>query len=191
MLFGRLTAFSHTVLHQVLRPGDIALDATCGNGHDTLFLAREVGAGGLVHAFDIQEQALQATGAALAEEGMRERVVLHHASHEAMGELLGAELKGRVRAVMFNLGYLPWTDKALTTRAETTIPAIDAALSLLAPVGIMTIAVYTGHEGGEEESKAVHEHLAALPAKIAQVVQVGMLNHPDPALRLILVEKPR
>ena len=54
---------SHKIWEGVLTPGDHVIDATCGNGHDTLFLAKcvDLERGGKVFAFDIQEKALLTT----------------------------------------------------------------------------------------------------------------------------------
>ena len=49
------------VWRKVVKPGDIVIDATCGNGHDALELVRMVcadNASGYVYAFDVQEDAL-------------------------------------------------------------------------------------------------------------------------------------
>ena len=61
-----------------------------------------------------------------------------------MVELLPADAKGRITAVMFNLGYLPGEDHGITTRSETTIAALDQALGFLAARGIVTLVLYTG-----------------------------------------------
>ena len=51
------------VLESLLQPGDHAVDATMGNGHDTCLLARLVGPKGHVDAFDLQPQAVENTAA--------------------------------------------------------------------------------------------------------------------------------
>lgn len=146
---------AHALLATVLRPGDIAIDATVGNGHDTLFLARLVGATGKVYGFDIQQQALDNAFHRLAEEGAAQQVSLYHAGHETMGFMVPEMSHGKVRAVMFNLGYLPGSDKQRTTRAPTTLTALQIALSLLAPGGVISLLAYTGHPGGREEAEEV------------------------------------
>src|SRR5512144_1655855 len=77
-------ALAHFFLRVRVKPGDRVMDATCGNGHDTLFLAGLVGAGGTVFAFDVQEQALEKTRQLLGENGYLDRVQLFHAGHEEL-----------------------------------------------------------------------------------------------------------
>jgi tRNA1(Val) A37 N6-methylase TrmN6 len=133
----------------------VALDATAGNGHDTLFLARSVGPEGEVHALDVQAPAITATHKRLEAAGVANRVRLHQVGHEALPDPIPAAERGRLRAVMFNLGYLPAGDKTLITRGTTTLPALAAAGALLAPGGRLTVVAYPGHPGGAEETEAV------------------------------------
>lgn len=160
---------AHAALGEILTAGDLAIDATVGNGHDTLFLARAVGAGGTVYGFDIQEAALDAAYRRLQDEGLAGRVSLYHAGHEAMAVVLPASVVGRVRAVMFNLGYLPGGDKARTTGIHTTLAALEQARSLLAPGGAISVLAYTGHPGGREEAEAVKAWAAALAGEWYEV----------------------
>lgn len=138
-----------------LHEGGIAVDATAGNGYDTLFLARIVGAAGKVYAFDIQQAALTAAAARLQQAGLASRVALFHAGHEAMPEHLPTEYIGKIDAIMFNLGYLPSGDKSVITVTETTLQALNQAATLLAAGGVLTILAYPGHAGGDAETAAV------------------------------------
>lgn len=150
----RATQFTHDWIRGRLRPGDIAVDATAGTGRDTLFLAQQVGESGRVYAFDVQAEALEATRSLLEEEGLLSRVVLHHAGHETLERHLPAAA-GPVRAVMFNLGYLPGGDHSLITRPASTLAALEASLRMLAPGGLVSIVCYPAHPGGGEEAEAV------------------------------------
>ena len=134
-------------LRRFLLPGDIAVDATMGNGHDTQFLCELVGESGHVFAFDIQEQAVENTRQRLAEAGLLERATLCCVSHDQMSEYV----KTPVQAVMFNLGWLPGGDKRITTHWKTTRSAIEQALHLLDQNGVCVICVYPGHPAGDEE----------------------------------------
>lgn len=187
--------FAHLALQEIIKPGDMVVDATAGNGNDTLFLARLVGGNGIVHAFDIQEEALARTEARLREAGLLGRVRPHLSGHERMLELLPAERHGEVGAVMFNLGFLP-KDRAIrdepdliVTRPETTLAALDAALRVLAPGGVMTIACYAGHELGRAETEAVHGWCAGLSFDQARVLRYEILNKPGDPICLYCVEK--
>lgn len=160
---------AHAAIGEILAAGDLAIDATVGNGHDTLFLARAVGAGGTVYGFDIQEAALDTAYRRLQDEGLAGRVSLYHAGHEAMAVVLPASVQGRIKAVMFNLGYLPGGDKARTTGIHTTLAALEQARSLLAPGGAISVLAYTGHPGGREEAEAVKAWAQTLSADFYRV----------------------
>lgn len=161
---------AHQAVAQVVAPGDIAIDATVGNGHDTLFLAKLVGEAGKVYGFDIQEQALDSAWHRLEEAGEASQVSLYHAGHETMAILLPESVTGRVCAVMFNLGYLPGGDKQRTTAASTTLAALQSSLSLLAPGGVISLLAYTGHPGGREEAELVKGWAEALPQDLFSIV---------------------
>lgn len=151
----RLTDLAHQLLSEAIKPGDLVIDATMGNGHDTLFIAERCGPGGHVHAFDIQQQALENTTTRLEEIGLTDRVALVCANHAEMLKYIPDRFKGNVAAITFNLGYLPGGDKSLTTTAETTIAALDQSLTLLKTGGIISIMVYVGHPGGEMEENGI------------------------------------
>lgn len=175
-------------------PGAVAVDATAGGGVDTLFLARTVGPGGLVYAFDIQEAALDRTRERLAAAdgpgGGIAPVRLLRAGHERMAELIDPRHRGLVRAAMFNLGFLPMADadRSVITRPDTTIPAMKAALGLMAPGGVLTAVVYPGHEGGGEEAQEVERWMTSLPAAEAQLALYRMPQKPA-APYLLALEK--
>ena len=142
-----------------LRPGDVAVDCTMGNGNDTAFLSQTVGETGRVYAFDIQEAALESTRAHLAELGCPENYTLIHASHHRILEFV----KENPKAVMFNLGYLPGSGKKqVTTMRETTMEAVRGAVELLDHDGILLVAIYPGHEEGRLEGEMLGEYFAAL-----------------------------
>jgi 16S rRNA C1402 N4-methylase RsmH len=182
-----LVSQAHAALAEILRDADVAIDATVGNGYDTLFLARAVGASGKVYGFDIQEQALDTAYRRLQEENLQGQVSLYHAGHEAMAAVLPEMVHGRVKAVMFNLGYLPRGDKQRTTTISTTLAALQQAVQLLAPGGAISVLAYTGHPGGREEAEEVKGWARALsPEFFAVDIEVpASLN--DTAPEWILV----
>lgn len=176
----RLTELAQQQVAALLKPGDHALDASVGNGHDTLFLARCVESGGRVYGFDIQAQAIAATETLLQRHGI-DWVTLYHGDHSNLQQQLPKEC--RLRAVMFNLGYLPGSNKEVVTRADSTLRALQACLPYLANPAIMTITAYRGHPGGEQEYQAVHDWVAQLPS--AHQVQTYTQQHsrrPAPVL---------
>ncbi|MFC5701959.1 class I SAM-dependent methyltransferase [Cohnella faecalis] len=171
--------------------GDTLVDATAGNGVDTLFLARLAGERGRVFAFDVQEAALANTRDRLDREPSPCRlaeVTLCQAGHETMAERVPRSLHGGVRAVMFNLGYLPGADPAVITRTETTLAALEAAVGLLAVGGALTAVLYPGHEGGGDEAKAVEEWFGRIPGERAQTVVYRFPQKPA-APYLVALEK--
>ena len=138
-----------------IQKGMTAIDATVGNGHDTLMLAEAVGAKGEVFGFDVQQTALSTTRERLSDVGVLDRVKLIRGSHADMRQLLPQSAINGVDLVMFNLGYLPGGDKGLITESNSTISALDTALSLLSSQGAISIIAYPGHVGGDSESELV------------------------------------
>ena len=177
--------WAQLILSDRLRPGDIVVDATMGNGHDTLFLTQCVSPGGHVLAFDVQAAALEET---------RKRVpadmtTLIHAGHETMRANVPAELHGQIAAIMFNLGYLPGANKDCITRTETTLIAVGEAVELLKPGGLLTIAVYPGHAGGAEEGREIGAWAAQLDARSFEVQHLRPVNRSATPPELWLVWK--
>ena len=148
-LLSRPMTCAHDWISRVVFPGDAVVDATAGNGHDTVFLARLAGPSGQVHAFDVQEEAIRATRERLEKEGLlTPSVRLHLASHDRLAELV----RSPVKAIVFNLGYLPGGDKKTVTRTECTLAALEQAAALIAPNGLLSVMCYPGHEGGKGRS---------------------------------------
>ena len=176
---------SHLLLHSFVRDGHSAVDATCGNGHDTLLLARLVGARGHVWGFDIQRQAVEETGRRLAEAGLLSRVTLLPVGHEGVAEHVAVPLQ----VVLFNLGYLPGGDRSVITRPDTTGSALEQSLGLLAAGGIVIVTVYPGHSGGSEEQAAVEKWAAGLDPRAFHCWRMGQTNVTPDAPYLLLVQK--
>jgi predicted methyltransferase len=189
MRFPKATEMAHRLVAERLSEGALAVDATAGNGHDTLFLARRVGAAGVVYAFDVQQAALDETARRLAEAGADGGLRLCAAGHETMSEAIDAGHHGEIAVVMFNLGYLPGGDKSKTTRGETTLAALRQALRLLAPGGLMTVACYPGHPAGAEEAGEVSQFLAGLDQGEYRVARYGFENLVNAPPFLLAVEK--
>lgn len=158
-----------------IRKGGTAVDFTMGNGHDTLWLSRMVGADGQVFAFDIQAQALENTRALLQKEGAPENFTLILDSHHRVKEYV----KAPVCVGIFNLGFLPGGDKTVTTKRETTLAAVRAGIELLAPDGALLIAVYPGHEEGHIEGELIQKELAAYERREFCAAEFQILNSPS------------
>ena len=147
----------HRRLARAIGPGDLCLDATAGNGLDTLFLARQVGDNGSVHAMDVQDDALCITASLLEEHGLKDRVTTHLACHSKIETVLPRTAKGQIRAITFNLGYLPKGDKSITTEPATTLAALRSAYDWLVGTGVLSVLCYRGHPGGKTEEEAVRK----------------------------------
>jgi SAM-dependent methyltransferase len=176
---------SHLFLRSFLRDGDSAVDATCGNGHDTLLLAGLVGARGHVWGFDIQGQAIDETGRRLAAAGLSNRVTLLQRGHEELAEHVTAPLQ----AVLFNLGYRPGGDRSIMTRPETTATALEQSVALLVAGGIVLVAVYPGHGGGAEEQSTVEGWAARLNPRTHHCWRMGQTNVTLDAPYLLLAQR--
>ena len=169
-----------------LKAGDAACDFTMGNGYDTEFLSKTVGETGHVFAFDIQEQALESTSENLRKAGCPNNYSLILDSHHNVKKYVDVPIK----AGMFNLGYLPGGNKKITTMRETTMPAIEAAISLLDRDGILLIAVYPGHAEGDAEGKMIAEYLSTLIRYKHCATKIKILNSPTSPYFYIVEAKP-
>ncbi|MBQ2810386.1 MAG: hypothetical protein IJF11_05795 [Clostridia bacterium] len=158
-----------------LKGGDVCADFTMGNGHDTLFLSQTVGEGGEVFAFDIQPSALENTRARLESEGAPQNYTLILDSHSNLKKYINKKIK----AGMFNLGYLPGSgNKGLTTMRETTIPAVMGAIDLLDARSILLVAIYPGHAEGDAEGVALEEIFNKIDRHAISVMKVKIINSP-------------
>jgi 16S rRNA C1402 N4-methylase RsmH len=180
---------AHWLAGRAVDPGGFAIDATVGNGYDTLFLAQAVGAQGRVVGFDVQEEALDETRRRVQADAPEASLRLVHAGHETMADHLSERDCGTVDAVMFNLGYLPGGDRSITTEPETTCRALDTSVNLLRPGGVVTVVAYTGHDGGAEEARAVESWVAARPDDAFRALSYQLLNQANDPPRLYAVEK--
>ena len=149
----RLTEIAQKWLAEVIREGDVAVDATLGNGADALFLAKHIGETGILFGFDVQKQAIEVSQALLGNQPCQQFLFL--TGHEAMRENIPERFHGHIKAVMFNLGWLPNSDKSIITKADTTMSALKQSLDLLTKQGRMTVMVYPGHQGGDTEAEQV------------------------------------
>jgi tRNA A58 N-methylase Trm61 len=175
------------LVREALREGDLAIDATAGNGHDTAFLAECVGPGGRVIAFDIQPEAIRQARLHVTSCGFADRVEFHQESHT---RIAAHTSPGTVASVMFNLGYLPGGDHAISTESSKTLDAIDQATTALKPGGLLSIACYPGHAAGSGEAAAVEDKLTSLSGTGWRVAAYKISGTLRPAPFLLLACKP-
>lgn len=180
----RPLTMARTFIASRVSEGAQVIDATAGNGHDTLFLARLVGNQGRVFSFDIQQEAIEHTRRRLEAENILERVNLIQHGHEQMHYFVHEP----VAAVMFNLGYLPRGNHLIVTRPDSTVGALEASLQILCRGGIITIVLYTGHNGGREEQDAVLEFCQKLNQKHYTVLSYSIINQVNEPPSLLVIE---
>lgn len=173
--------FVHSTLEKVINRNDTVIDATVGNGHDTLFLSMLANK---VIGFDIQEQAISETSK-LLEKHNRNNVSLFLEGHQNIDK----HNDGLVKAITFNLGYLPGSDKSVTTLYETTVTALKKALDMINIGGVVSIIVYTGHDKGDE-SNHISDYLKTIDMTHFQVLKYQFLNRNN-APYVLLIEKTK
>ena len=171
---------AHDFLAQVITQEDIVVDATMGNGHDTLFLAKLAKQ---VYSFDIQKQALEKTSQRLQEAGLT-NVELLLQGHETVDQFVR-----EVKAAIFNLGYLPSADKSIITQPQTTLEALDKLCHMLVKGGRIAIMIYYGHEGGDIERDAVMDYVSQLPQQEYTATIYRTLNQINNPPFLVMIEK--
>ena len=166
----------------------LLVDATCGNGGDTAFLCRLTAPEGRVLGFDIQPEAIASTRARLEQAGVPAgQYALHCDSH---AHLLQYVQPGTADAVMFNFGWLPGADHAVFSTADSSIPALEAALQAVRPGGVVSAILYSGAVIGTDEKQAVLAWLRALPLKDFTVLVCDFANWAETApLPCIILKK--
>lgn len=180
--------YAHHLLDNSIENGDIVVDATCGNGNDTLFLASLVGDSGQVYAFDIQEQAINTTRELLEKHNYK-NVTYIQDSHANVNSYLSDVHLRKIGGAIFNLGYLPRSDKQIITTSESTLPAVSTLLDHLQSKRFVILVVYHGHDGGKEEKNAVLEYVQALDQKQYAVLQYQFINQQNNPPFVIAIQK--
>lgn len=189
MKLDRILPYTKILLNKAVKDGDIVVDATVGNGHDTIFLAELVGSTGKVYGFDVQEQAITTTKERLIQQNLLERVVLFHKGHEQLAAMIPPGDQGKITGAVFNLGYLPGSDKTIVTKPETTIAAINQLLEIMAPEGIIVLVIYHGHDGGAAERDSLLQYCRELDQKSAHVLQYQFINQQHHPPFIVAIEK--
>lgn len=189
MKLDRILPFGKILLEKAIKLDDIVVDATLGNGHDTLFLANLVGETGRVYGFDVQEEAILSSQSKLEQLGLSERAIIFQSGHEQVGKMIPIEHHGKVAAAIFNLGYLPGSDKTIVTKPETTISALEQLMEMMKPEGIIVLVIYHGHEEGAIERDALLQYCQQIDQKRAHVLQYQFINQQNNPPFIIAIEK--
>lgn len=170
--------FVHDFLIKTVNKDEYTIDATCGNGNDTLFLSA---ISKHVYAFDIQQLAINNTNTILKESNI-DNVTLIHDSHDTFEHYIDKDIK----AITYNLGYLPGSDKSISTSSSSTIRSIENGLKILSQYGVITIVCYVGHKGGQQEADKIEEYINLLSNREFKVIKYQFLNVKMPPYVLII-----
>ena len=162
----------------------LCIDATCGNGGDTAFLCRLAGPEGRVLGFDIQPEAITSTRARLEKQGLTAELIC-----DSHANLLQYVRPGTADIVMFNFGWLPGADHSVFSTADSSIPALEAALAALRVGGVLSAILYSGRVIGTDEKQSILGWLQALPLEKYTVLVCDFANWADTAPLPCLVLK--
>lgn len=185
--FDNVNNIAKMYIQEAIGEGDICIDATMGNGYDTVFLAEKVGKNGKVYAFDVQEEAIKSTQKKIKKLEFEDRVELILDGHENIEKYV----KQSIKCAVFNLGYLPRCEHMIITKPDTTVEAIKQSVELLEENGVVCISIYTGHEGGMEERNAVFNYAMNLDQKSYNVFGSKFINQKNNPPSIILIEKKK
>lgn len=179
-------SIAHHFLSEVVRPGQTIIDATAGNGGDTLYLCQLLQGQGRVIAFDIQQEAVDNTRARLAGAGYEGIAEVICRGHQHMAEYAEAE---SIDGIVFNFGWLPGGDHDIFTKKESSIAAIRAGLELLKPGGFMSLCVYYGRNNGYTERDGILELMEQVDSRKFTVLQIGFPNRRnDPPFPIFIIK---
>ena len=182
----QITSWCAHFIEDHVQAGDICIDATMGNGNDTLLLSQLCKENGHVFAFDIQQQALQNTQKKLIENNAPANYELLLQSHIHMSDYVKPE---SASCIVFNFGYLPGGDHAKATKSSTSIQALNTALTLLKKHGQLSLCIYSGGDSGFEERDAVLAWLKNLDPKKYLVIKTDYYNRPNhPPIPVLVIK---
>lgn len=182
------TALARVICEQYADKEAYAIDATCGNGHDTLWLA---GMFNEVLAFDVQQEAVTATERLMAENNVSNVKVVRDSHSNMKAYVTDDKADKELGLVVFNLGYLPGGDKSLVTKTETTLAALKQATDLVQTGGLVCVTMYWGHDGGAQERKAILEWAGGLDRRKFHCVRTDMLNQTGTPPEILFITKKK
>lgn len=189
-LFQKHLDLSKQYFKKLLQPGDVVIDATCGNGHDTQVLASQIltEESGTLYALDIQTEALESTKKRLQEELSQKTFDRIHFLKRCHSTFPNEIKENSVKLIVYNLGYLPHGDKSITTISDTTLKSIENALKLVSDEGAISITCYPGHPAGEIEEKEILNFAANLNPYSFVVCHHRFINR-DKSPSLLILQK--
>ncbi len=166
-----------TMAKHIIESGvyDAAIDATYGNGNDTVLLSER---SNIVYSFDIQKEAIE-------KNNNIKNVIYINDDHKNIAKYVDRT----VDLVVFNLGYLPGGDKSITTTKDSTIEAIKVSMNLLNDNGKIIITSYSAHKGGEEEQIALIDFINKVDQSSFDTFLFSHQNGKNSPAKLMIIEK--
>lgn len=184
-VFNNVNSIFRIIVSEKLKFGNVAVDATVGNGNDIEYILKKVGQRGFVYGFDIQEIAIKNTENRLLENICSKNFKLICDGHENVDKYIDRNIDFAV----FNLGYLPKSDHSVITKASTTIASIEKLKNILKPSGLIVISAYLGHKGGMEEYLKLLEYTKSIDQRNFNVARLDFVNQVNTPPKMILIEK--
>lgn len=180
---------AHMYIKECVKSGDTVIDATAGNGFDTLFLSRLIGNSGIVISIDVQQEAIFRTQQLMAKNNPQSKVHYICDSHEHIGRI-AHDYQNQISCIVFNLGYLPGADKTVyVTNKDSTLKALESSIHLLNNRGILCVIAYRGHSGGLEEYFAIEQFMQTLEPHMWQVIKSEAINQANTAPIVFIASK--
>lgn len=170
-----ISELAHNIVKTHCLNTNLAIDATLGNGYDTDFLSRIFRK---VYAFDIQSDVIDQNKA----KGLKNVEYILDSHENFLKYITSAD------CIMYNLGFLPGGDKSITTLTSSTISSMQMATNILNSNGIISIAIYEGHQEGRREKDAIMNFVSTLPKNKFGVMSHSVINREN-APSLIIIEK--
>lgn len=177
--------FSHWIFKNFIENNTIFVDATCGNGNDTLFLKELIDSKGKIFAFDIQKNAIEITKNKFKNQDYNFDIEFINDGHENIDYYIDQKVDG----IIYNLGFLPGSDKHIKTTKDTTIKSLKRSIEILAEGGLIVLVLYSEHEGGSIETKAVLNFASNLDYKIFNVLHYHFLNQKKTPPEVVAIKK--
>ena len=195
------TALAHLKWASVLRPDDSVIDATCGNGHDTAYLAS------LLFPSNDDTTQLSSSSSSSSSSGQKQLVCIDiqqeacDATHERLVTTMDNYNESSIRIVCgshatlpevptplglvcYNLGFLPNSpNRDMYTQTDSTLSSLAEAALRLRVGGLLSVMTYP--KTNPNEDYAVHallEGMALLTSK-----EIDWRDHleglgPDPSV---------
>lgn len=180
--------WAHIITAKAIKQGPpLTIDATCGNGFDTIHLLKNCSPAGSVWAIDIQERSFMTSAENLKDIDFSAKLINCLGCHSRISSFIPSEYHGEISAAMFNLGYLPGSDRKVITKKDTTIKAITGSMEIIRTGGIITVMCYKGHD--ESEYEAVLEWAKNIDQKKFQILHYNFPNQKNKAPSLFCIEK--